>query len=63
MTLPDEEMYSLLETKKFLFLLLDRHATPGVPGWIRDRVGWLLKHYPYDMRIEELYKNDAEGKG
>ena len=61
MTIPSEEKYSLLETKKFLFLLLDRHATPGVPGWIRDRAIWLLKHYPYDMRIEELYREGEDG--
>lgn len=62
MTLPDEELYSLLETRKFLFALLNPKVTPKIPKYARERAAWLLHHYPYPIRIEDMYKDAVNKK-
>lgn len=56
MTLPDERYYSLIKTRDFLRDLLDPKKTPRVPKEIRRRAGSCLRHYPWDMHIEEIAK-------
>ena len=54
MTLPDERLNALRETKNFLYRLLDPRVTPRVPSEIRRDAGFLLKHYPDDMVLDQL---------
>ena len=55
MTLPDEEHRAVNETREFLLKLLRPKATPGVPRVIRNEARWLLKHYPWPMRVDDLF--------
>jgi hypothetical protein len=56
MTLPIEEKASLLATREFLVALLDPKKTPKVPKAVRTQAYWCLRHYPWSMKIERLYK-------
>ena len=58
MTRPNEELNSLKWTRDFLASLIDPKRTPRVPGYIREEARRLLKHYPYQVRMEELYEKD-----
>lgn len=60
MTLPDERTRALLNVKHFLLDLLDPKKTPRVPKEIRRQARYLLKHYPYDWDIDQLYKKFPE---
>ena len=55
MTLPNEEYNSLVATKQFLYDLINCAHTPGVPFEIRDRALRVLKHYPMQHRLNEIY--------
>ena len=57
MTLPNEEMRALLTAREFLFSLLDPKRSPRVPSDIRRQALDLLRHYPYQHRIEDLYRH------
>jgi len=59
MTLPDEEMRALKTARAFLFSLMDPTRTPRVPRAIRLQARDRLRHYPYEHRIEELYRYAA----
>lgn len=61
MTTKNEMVYSLKRTKLFLFKLLDPKETPKVPKHIRKEASSLLKHYPFDMHIDEAFKEREEG--
>lgn len=52
MTLPRERTAAILNTKEFLYALMDSKKTPKVPLAIRNTARWLLKHFPgnYDLR-------------
>ena len=54
MTLPDERLNALRETKAFLYRLLDPKITPRVSSEIRKEASYLLKHYPDDMVLDML---------
>lgn len=54
MTLPDERLRALRETKKFLSRLLDPKLTPRVPSSIRSEAGGLLKHFPDSYIIDQI---------
>lgn len=56
MTLPNEWFISMRNTRKFLFDLLDRQQTKKVPKEIRERASRCLKHFPFDIEINELEK-------
>lgn len=56
MTLPDERYRSLVQTKKFLYELLNTQQTPRVPKIIRQRANSLLRHFPDDYHLELLTK-------
>jgi hypothetical protein len=55
MTLPDEEIRSLLNTRQFLVDLLNPRKTPRVPEDVRQQAGYLLKHFPAETeRMKQL---------
>ena len=55
MTLPDEEMRSIVYAGKFLTDLLYPKRTPKVPRAIRERAVRVLQHFPAEYRIKDLY--------
>jgi len=57
MTLPHEEYNSLLKAKEFLYDLLNPKITPDVPKAVRERARNILKHYPFELSLKELYKD------
>jgi hypothetical protein len=77
MTLPDERYRAVLQTERFLKLIL---STPRVPKTIKDGARHCLRHYPseYDMKkvsqtsadifaermedVSRLFKQYEEGK-
>ena len=58
MTLPDEELRHLKWAGKFLGRLLDPKETPRVPRKLRLEALAVLRHWPYDGRLEYLYRLD-----
>ena len=58
MTLPDERYRSLVQTKKFLYSLMNSKETPRVPKIIRQQARSLLRHWPdnyhLDLMTEEM---------
>lgn len=52
MTLPDERYRSLVNTKTFLYELLDTKKYPRTPKIIRQRAHSLLRHWPDDYHLE-----------
>jgi hypothetical protein len=57
MTLPHEEYQSLIATKNFLYDLLNSAHTPNVPSEVRERAYRVLKHFPMQHRLNEIYKD------
>jgi hypothetical protein len=64
MTLPDERYNALLRSRDFLRDLLDPKKTPRVPKAVRTQAYYCLKHFPWEMHLEELPKKlpDIFGK-
>ena len=56
MTLPCEEKRALKNAYQFLCDLLTAKETPKVPKRIRQMASRILKHYPVNYRIDELYE-------
>jgi hypothetical protein len=56
MTLPSERVRAVINTRGFLFRLLDPHFTPRVPKFIRQEAGHLLRHYPSQYDAQRLQK-------
>lgn len=57
MTLPDERIAAIKNTREFLRQLLDPKKTPRIPSEIRRQAYWCLRHYPADMYLHEVLKN------
>jgi hypothetical protein len=57
MTLPHEEYQSLVAVKNFLYDLMNPAHTPHVPLEIRERARRLVKHFPMQHRLNDLYKD------
>jgi len=57
MTLPHEETLAIVNTKEFLFDLMNPKKTPRIPKWIRQKARALLKHYPL---VPQTWKNPLE---
>jgi hypothetical protein len=55
MTLPEQELAALKRARRFLFDLLDPKVTPRVPRAVRDRASRCLRHFPYEVILEERY--------
>lgn len=52
MTIPIERTRAVLDTKTFLYRLLDPADTPRVPSVVRDEARRLLRHYPTELDME-----------
>lgn len=63
MTLPFEEKRAINYTRKFLLDLTDPRETPRVPKDIRERAKSLLRHYPYEYRVDEIMPEEEFGLG
>lgn len=57
MTLPHEEYHSLVAVKNFLYDLMNSAHTKNVPSEVRERASRLIKHFPMQHRLNELYKD------
>jgi hypothetical protein len=57
MTLPDERTRALQYGKQFLLDLLDPKKTPKVPKNIRRRAYACLRHWPFDIHLEDALKH------
>lgn len=51
MTLPYEQVYSLINTRNFLLDLMSPTKTPRVPAPVRMRARACLKHYPWECEL------------
>lgn len=56
MTLPDERYRAVKSARDFLRDLLDPKKTPRVPREVRRRAASVLKHYPWDVHMEDVAK-------
>lgn len=54
MTLPEERINAVRNTRRFLVSLLVPSETPRVPKAIREQARRLLKHYPWEGDIGEV---------
>ena len=57
MTLPHEEYQSLVAVKNFLYDLMNPAHTKNVPSEVRERASRLIKHFPMQHRLNDLYKD------
>jgi len=55
MTLPSEERATLKRVHEFLRELQTIKAKDLRVGWLRERAGSLLRHYPWDLHIDQRY--------
>jgi len=55
MTVPNERKAAVMNTEKFLLRLMDPKQTPRVPKAIRQEARGLLKHYPTEYYVEEVF--------
>ena len=63
MTLPHEELNSLIATRNFLYDLLDPKKTPRVPRSIRLRARQVCKHYPFPNAIRNRWEKSIRESG
>lgn len=54
MTMPDERYRALVEGMRLIEDLLIPQVTPRVPGPIRERARWIMRHYPNASDLERL---------
>ena len=54
MTTPDERYRAMLEGMRLIEDLLIPQVTPRVPGAIRERARWIMRHYPNVSDLERL---------
>ena len=57
MTTPDERYRAMLEGMRLIEDLLIPQVTPRVPGAIRERARWIMRHYPSQFELERLAAN------
>jgi len=55
MTMPFERTYAVKNAREFLYSLLDSKVTPRVPRAIRDKARSILRHYPSDWDMDEMF--------
>ena len=54
MTMPHEEMRTLINVRAFLRDLLWKKGRIE-KKWLREHIYRLLRHYPFDYKIEKMY--------
>lgn len=57
MTMPDERYRAMVEGLKLIEDLLIPQVTPRVPGEVRERARWIMRHYPNAFELERLAQN------
>jgi hypothetical protein len=57
MTMPDERYRAMVEGLKLIEDLLIPQVTPRVPGEIRERARWIMRHHPSAYELERLAAN------
>lgn len=62
MTLPHERVMAVINTRTFLFNLLDPKKTPRVPSYIRKYARDCLKHYPDTAGLVDVFKQTKRKK-
>lgn len=60
MTMPDERYRAMVEGLKLIEDLLIPQVTPRVPGEVRERARWIMRHYPNSSEIERLAQHAPE---
>jgi len=55
MTIPSERKSAVLRTEKFLVSLCDPKQTPRVPSSVRTEARRLLKHYPTEYHVDQIF--------
>lgn len=63
MTIPIEELYTLKYTRQFLIDLNDRNQHPRLPKRVRQIALSLLKHYPDQYIIDQLWEQRIKDSG
>jgi len=56
MTMPDERYRAMVEGLKLIEDLLIPQVTPRVPGDIRERARWIMRHHPSASDLDYLAK-------
>lgn len=54
MTMPDERYRAMLEGMRLIEDLLIPQVTPRVPGAIRERARWVMRHFPSAYELEQI---------
>jgi len=54
MTLPDERYRAMIEGMRLIEDLLIPQSTPRVPGIVRQRARWIMRHYPSQNQLEAM---------
>lgn len=64
MTLPDERLNAMRNTRKFLLDLLRPDVTPRVPKAVREKAYSVLRHYPtlFDLTNEDSIVKSLRSK-
>ena len=60
MTMPDERYRAMLEGMRLIEDLLIPQVTPRVPGNIRERARWVIRHYPSKYHLEKMARECPE---
>lgn len=69
MTMPDERYRAMIEGMRLIEDLLIPQVTPRVPGAVRERARWIMRHHPGAYELERLAKkcpdmlNDTDFNG
>lgn len=58
MSLPDEKLRALINTRQFMFDLLDPKKTPKVPMSVRQTAHRVCKHLPFPCEMEAYFKDE-----
>jgi hypothetical protein len=60
MTMPDERYRAMVEGLKLIEDLLIPQVTPRVPGDIRERARWIMRHHPNAYELTRLAQRTPE---
>ena len=60
MTLPDERYRAINRAREFLRDLMDPSKTKRIPKAIRREAYYVLKHYPWEMYVDDLAEASPE---
>jgi hypothetical protein len=58
--MPDERYRAMVEGLKLIEDLLIPQVTPRVPGDIRERARWIMRHHPSAYELTQLARHAPE---